>query len=624
MTHGGLWRCKMQFALLAASEKGNRVLEHDEVDPHSSHQPSNLSRSHLLAATRLEKSMSQQLFWIHKSADSERLSQCSRSEESKIRRHVQSAKSGPIIATKADAQNAQSTAKAFKRALRPNPSLRQTGKGNNAKASRDVDERSGDVWSIGRPLRSGWQSLDSYSLRSLAFFEARTSVECSGWEDMSFWGRLVLQVSQHSQAIAYGFISSPAASYAYAVLHKHASARNAQLAAQALMRSEPPLFEALVSCVIMLVLQGVQHGRHAFRLLRAGNQLLQEYDAKQALSTGHVASPAEAHAIETKLRPLMRRLTARAFRLGDISTAFSMSVAREWDALTDESCRKTQPVFPSSFQSLVEARDCLLEMLQWAHHCLACPSTACSLTGFRDLHSHWMNAVGQLVPRTTEDASTTSKPSRLLQVSALFAKILVETYPVQQETDYDQHIQDFAQIVTLLEPNLPTGPCNPPEISFGVDDGVADILGFVGHKCRDPHIRRRAVSLLMHSSRVEGDRNSTNTGEILKVHIALEERNNESITACHDVAEADRWRLICGQQFFAQGLIRLFFARSPYDPALGADVTEHYIRLPGPMEGDPSSEQPDAVFAPGFAAFLDDPLAGTYYRGITTNFHCVT
>ncbi|KAF7197367.1 hypothetical protein HII31_01177 [Pseudocercospora fuligena] len=565
--------------------------------------------------------MSQQLFWIHKSAESDRLSQCSRTEESKIRRHVQSAKSGPIFVSKADAKNAQSSEEAFKRALRPNKSLKQAKKGptHGNDASRDDDDKPGRVLSVGQPLRPGWQSFDSSSLRSLAFFEARTSVECTGWEDMSFWRTLVLQVSQQSQAIAYGLcalanwhesISSPTTSYA--VLQKDASARNAHLAARALMGSELPLFEALVSCVIMLVLQGVQHGRHAFRLLRAGNKLLQEYDSKQISNTDHFVSTAEAHAIETKLRPLMRRLKARAFRLGDISAAFSMSVARERDTLGSGPCKNLRPIVPSAFKSVAEARDCLLDILQWSHHCLTCSSISCSRSSIRDLQSGWTDAIDQMT-QSADDTPTSGKSRRLLQVSLLFAKILVETYPVQHETDYDRHVQDFENMVTLVEQNLASGSSNALDISFGVDDGLADILGFVGHKCRDPQIRRRAVSLLMHSNRVEGDRNSTNTGEILKVHIDLEERGRR-VTACHDVPEVDRWRLTCGQQCFAQGQIKLFFARSPYSPGIGAQVYEHYIRLPGPIEGDPTSKQPDAVFGPGYAAFLDDSQKGSYYR----------
>jgi hypothetical protein len=159
------------------------------------------------------------------------------------------------------------------------------------------------------------------------------------------------------------------------------------------------------------------------------------------------------------------------------------------------------------------------------------------------------------------------------------------------------------------------------DMSFGIDSGLLDIVAFVGKSCRDPRIRRSAMTFLARGQRVEGDRVSFIAARILQTLIDLEEKGLD-MRSCHDVPEARRWRVLQGAQYLSQGQLRLDLIRS--------SDSESSLRvwIPIPVPGISESSQnpepsvlPDIIFGGGFVAFLDMSEKEGYFQFCSDSFY---
>ena len=77
---------------------------------------------------------------------------------------------------------------------------------------------------------------------------------------------------------------------------------------------------------------------------------------------------------------------------------------------------------------------------------------------------------------------------------------------------------------------------------FCLDSNVVAPLYAVAHRCRDPLIRRKAVSLLRKSHRQEGIWDSMMAMKAAEIVIAIEEEGFGNVTSCADIPD---WARIC-------------------------------------------------------------------------------
>lgn len=473
--------------------------------------------------------------------------------------------------------------------------------------------------SVPRSLPWMWQGLSSAQRSSLAFFELRTSRDWAGWQDAKFWTTIALPISHRNRAVAYSLIALSALHESMETrdeCHRTRLQRSSILqgneAIRALSTGNLSYFEALVSCVILLCFQDIQRIRGSFRLLRSGIGLLGE-------SKGRVTRE-EASLIEGHMHRLFDLLSCRSCRMAGPSAAFMLSVQRRRAGLL-ETIAIQKPQIPHSFVTLLEAKDYLLQVLQWGHDALALqsglPSPAPGLIEtLRRLRRAWETALAFTYTGVLSNELSVSKRSAiLLRASCIFGVVLIETASTTQELTYDKYLADFRSMVELVERATTSRQSHRQDVSFGIDNGLADIVGFVGSKCRDPFLRRRALQVLLCGSRIEGDRIASISGEILRVLIDLEEQGLD-VSSCHDIPESRRRRLVRGAQLFRQRRIELFFASSPYDPTTGAAIEKRHVSLPDPPEGvtDTQTSTPDAIFGPGYAEYLDDGATQQYFR----------
>lgn len=545
--------------------------------------------------------MPKSFLWVNKDVSSEKLSQSTPTEERLMRRH---------------AQHNRLQASNLPRALR-----RETQANSQQDAFYLV---ACAAPSIPRSLEPTSLDLSSDETRSLAFFVSRTARNWTGWDDASFWNTEVLKAGQRSKAITHGLISLSAVHESLenendrAPLH-HLALTQLSKAIRELNAPKLSYLEALMSCIVLMCIQNAQNRRQSYQMLRSGEKMLQELDIK--VSRGDIAlSSSEYEILETYIRPLLDRLRARLCIVR--SPVATLAISVKANRHPSDLC---MPSVPDKFSTLRNARECLRAILDWGKSKLPqCHSSHSSIsrrseftTLLRHLCTLWETALSRSpTSRSSLEPQKIQRSKKLMHTGCLFGRILLECFGTSNECIYDDYIPEFATIMQLAEETAQNS-----DMSFGIDSGLLDIVAFVGKSCRDPRIRRSAMTFLARGQRVEGDRVSFIAARILQTLIDLEEKGLD-MRSCHDVPEARRWRVLQGAQYLSQGQLRLDLIRS--------SDSESSLRvwIPIPVPGISESSQnpepsvlPDIIFGGGFVAFLDMSEKEGYFQFCSDSFY---
>jgi len=576
--------------------------------------------------------MSQQLLWVDGArAQQQGCIQTARERQTLIRSHAQRHRIAPVMGHVHGSCLAGGQSAALARSLRPNRSLgrlagktirdNRTSKRNNVEDFRSNRSNNGKTTHISvalpKTLQLLWHDFSASERSSLSFFQIRTSQEWSGWEDSSFWSVLALQVSQQSQTVARSLIALSALHESMEALNgverarlRHLSHEQSARATRAMLaKSDISYLEALVSCLAMGCFHGLQHSQGSFVLLRSGLRLLLECDHSET------ASCEERQVVDLRIRPLFNRLLSRPATMVDMCKAFILSVERQRAIPASDTV--TIPLVPQKFNTLSEARDSLEGIMNWAHDSHPHPVNDISsrhtfLTQVHELKDLWH---ASLASSKFQKTARVVRSQRLLEAACLAAEIIIDTAHCINETAFDEYHDEFQEIMLLLEGAWSSGH------NFGIDAGHFDIAAFVGTKCRDPQIRRKALRLLQSENRLEGDRIAANPAKILEALIALEERGAQPATS-HDVPERNRRRLACGQQYIVEGRIDLFYKSSN-----GTLKETCCVSLAGSSAIKASRKHPqranipDTIFGTGYAAYLEDRESMSYFRTELERFY---
>ncbi len=380
---------------------------------------------------------------------------------------------------------------------------------------------------------------------------------------------------------------------------------------------------ALISCVIFICLQNLQDSHTAYQLLKSGHSLITDIDAR--LGSGELVLPdSEKTVLNNFVRPIIERLRMRFCSIVDIPSALALSaVIRR--SKTD--LRLARPEIPYCFGNLLEARNKLEEIVDWAQENID-PSRPHSEQRERvqALLQNWIAALDDtaVTKRERYEALITSK--KLLRAAALVASILFDTLGTSEECNYDRHLNKFAEIIELYKDAIGNPIRALRTTSFGIDSGVIDTLAFVAGRCRDPAIRRSAIALLSQTNRTEGDLQGCTGSTIMQTLMDLEEEGL-IVNEARNIPESQRLRIWEDHQYWDTGEIRVFFVKWPYDPALGAEGKQGSVYLPSDSlratkevaaPGSPVG-LPNVKYGRGFGAFLEEG-SQTYHHITLSSF----
>jgi hypothetical protein len=161
---------------------------------------------------------------------------------------------------------------------------------------------------------------------------------------------------------------------------------------------------------------------------------------------------------------------------------------------------------------------------------------------------------------------------KLLHRLAVFHLELIKLPRPFDETVWDTFNPYFSEFLSLatsiVDADAQYHSSTKRSRTFNIDSGVVPPLFQVATKCRDPHVRRRAIALLRSAGRQEGVWNGPVVARVCQRVMEIEEEGLGEVRDCKDVPD---WARLSGVE--------------PEFNMEGRSVTLTYIREPTGKEG---------------------------------------
>ncbi|PWY88570.1 hypothetical protein BO94DRAFT_556022 [Aspergillus sclerotioniger CBS 115572] len=404
-------------------------------------------------------------------------------------------------------------------------------------------------------------------VRSLQFFYEKTVPSLAGYCGSEFWGRLVMQVSQHEIPVWHALVALGAlhenfekmpgfglvrAGYDTFALQEYLKAIRALLGpADSLLPASsnyaaPPggltVDVCLISCILFVCFEILSsHYIAALSHIQSGMNILGEVSYDPSTGSYH--------------HPVLRPSTVSALEMGNLRRIFIRLRSQTrtgmdqplMDAVPSEGIFPLE--VPECFSSLAEARD-LFEYYSYVFRheygkmggmeATSPELGAAFIQTCISLFQKWSGALDQF--EKIRGPSLTTKEHiglKILQMHRCRQAVAFQ-YHMSGTTDlsgWDMYNPMFQEIVSLaasvVELSGEDGPPSTPQPnpssqgrykpSFTLDMGIIDPLYDVATLCRDPLIRRKAVDVLRSATRQEGIFNSYVCAVAAERVISLEE-----------------------------------------------------------------------------------------------------
>ncbi|PYI09259.1 dynamin GTPase [Aspergillus sclerotiicarbonarius CBS 121057] len=380
-------------------------------------------------------------------------------------------------------------------------------------------------------LPSTWDfvSLDSGEKENFFFFRSITTSTLAGFFDLGFWSYRLLQDSHRYPALWHGMTALAGVHREYVDPSKSVTqprmgdTRNVQLALKQFNKSIESLMNqfsgqsltihdkiaVLSTCVLYICISSLQ-GRQpqAFMHLLNGLKLFHQWD----LQSSHARSPEDWLGAEMLLL-IFTRLDSQA---------------RPYLAMQDMSSgwTDTQLVQPSKerpFATLLESyislealfNDVIRFFLRYLKNHSPNPDPIPS--GVREMYfrqvQEWDVRHATLLRMSPEYLQ--EKAIDLLNIRRQFVGVMLALDPTQGDLAHDELFPEYAIMVDTVARILEGGDeRNTPDYlsvnkqhkhpAFSLETGIVEPLFWIGTRCREPFLRRKALDLLKRYPRREG------------------------------------------------------------------------------------------------------------------------
>lgn len=384
--------------------------------------------------------------------------------------------------------------------------------------------------------------------RYFQYFRRKTVASTNSLMDSRFWDRIVLQICHVEPAVKHAVL-------ALSSLHQISEARNdkdlalrhqryadhqyqrALSAAQGLLSSSSAadIDRVLIACLVFTCYDNVR-----------GNYLSSQ------MHTGSGRAILAEH--RDRLSRLSRRndlneIQALFARLDIAAMAFSVSNARyPYDS---ESFYATNPnLIPDAFDSVEGARAPLMDHVRWFWVHEQGVFEAAFRTGFpyESLETERQRVCDHLLRWATrfekvveKDANASPILIRTLRVWHQIVSIQGAAHWYGPETRFDVFIPEYERIVTWSEEIIEMLSQTQDRGNFSFDLGTTICLFEAVQRCRDPHIRRRALEALRRGPQQEGTWGCLGAAATAEQWMLYEEAGLGTVEKASDVPD---WRRI--------------------------------------------------------------------------------
>ncbi|EWG55777.1 hypothetical protein FVEG_13727 [Fusarium verticillioides 7600] len=374
---------------------------------------------------------------------------------------------------------------------------------------------------------------NSQEARSIQFFIERTLSQLTSFFPDEFWGISVLQVAQYEPSISHALVSFSAYHEAFtngipgykspfALKHYNLSIKELHASHSSLSHVH------LVSCLVFICIEILQgHTETAIRLFKHGHHMVSQF--RQA--TGQ-------NGILDHVKTLFNRLALQvAILVGDVMPQISLKCS--------SGSRLTMVNTNYIFSSLLEAREALYAIL--ALRLTEAAGNSVLVTAF----SQWSQAFDNfIISRGALSFSPNEQRSlALIDLHRRYFNIVLPWESVHNHKDVlslDNRTSDFEELVDCASRVLgleATDTVSQAAPLFHLEIGVVPVLFVIVAWCRDPGIRRRAISLLMSRQAQEGVWSSHLTGRVARRIMEAEEEKLD-VRSCKDVPGPRRVRSV--------------------------------------------------------------------------------
>lgn len=391
-------------------------------------------------------------------------------------------------------------------------------------------------------------------LRAFDFFRKESATRLGGLFESDFWNRLVLQASHKEPTIRHGVIALGSLLESVEQLHPDSAGEGSSRNKFALQQCNRAIGElkqdlcangqrsiemVLISCIIFICFESIQGSYEAaLTHLQSGLLIFRDWQVanKDSSPYGTPASSRYHKGIDSEITQILARLNLQAITFIDTHLFHGGLIMSDAVIVVDS--------VPGSFHSINEARDwldgCMSSMFQSTLAAYFSQQLDITTSQPQPLASHksldvllqWSDAFDAFVKRSEMPLSSKElQGATLLEIRYRIARILIMTGLGPRETDFDAFYPDFDKIVSLASALInDSGLLDFSEARnhYSFEQGIVSPLYLVASRCREPSIRRRALSLLSAVPRQECLWNSQMLSRIAKKIILLEEEEEDS------------------------------------------------------------------------------------------------
>ncbi|KAH7120261.1 hypothetical protein B0J13DRAFT_612666 [Dactylonectria estremocensis] len=202
---------------------------------------------------------------------------------------------------------------------------------------------------------------------------------------------------------------------------------------------------------------------------------------------------------------------------------------------------------PSSFSKLSEASFYLESLVNMSQHLGSSDGDdsgwLLNLDACRVLFAQWIAAFDQLVEHAEMLDENERRSLHVCHIWRLNTSLTLNgPQEGARQVEWDNHEQSFRELLMYASTlsGLDTRNNDDKLTSFSLGGGIFFPIVGLGFRCRDPTMRRSAISLLFRRSEAEGPLLGPIAARILERIVAIEENGLGQVTSSSDVPESAR------------------------------------------------------------------------------------
>jgi hypothetical protein len=417
-------------------------------------------------------------------------------------------------------------------------------------------------------------SDDPLEERSLSYFRIRTAAQFAAHFDNGFWSQSVLQLSTREPCVRHAIVAlgalheafdeerqvgktletdlqrvAKSRAFAYEYYAKAITVLNSYIHAH----SWKGLDVSLLCCILCVGFEWLSgNNRAASMHLSSGLLVLRQWSEKRSSVTPGISysSPA-GHFIRGQMAPLFTRLTIQASTL-DANRLPPLP----WSSEIEEARLKS-----TEHRGAVAARSDIDVVLSGAYlqpenfaslfpnYVMKEETRAYSISKLTEWYGRYHEYIYKLGAHW--DPTAIFPPDKLcLTLWHTLLTVMLNTSHTANQKVYDAFLPHFQYMVTLAKqlldvPLSSSQDCGSSHASFKIDMETIPMLYFVGSKCRDPLVRRRALTLLRSAARREGLWDSFAHVRLLEEMVKTEEEGIENVVDENSVPVSARIYKLC-------------------------------------------------------------------------------